>query len=87
MQRTSFSLPLTLAPVVTFAFFALYGSHWSVVGDWGQHVHGMAWSWPERSLRWWLTVAAFGAGWLSNVLLASHVFTHIPPDRLTFTDR
>ena len=84
MQRTSFSLPLTLAPALTFALLAV-SPEWAVVRSWPGSL-GSA-GVPETSIRWWLTAAAFLAGWLSNVALASHAFTHIPPDRLMFTQR
>ena len=84
MQRTSFSLPLTLAPAVTFALLALC-PEWAVVRAWPTAMTSA--ELPETSLRWWMTLAAFLAGWVSNVVLASHIFTRIPPERLMFTER
>lgn len=84
MQRTSFSLPLTLAPAVTFVLLAVT-PQWTLVRAWPKSM--TSGELPETSLRWWMTLAAFLAGWLSNVVLASHIFTHIPPERLMFTER
>lgn len=84
MQRTSFSLPLTLAPPLTFVLFAM-APGWASVRDWPDVM--MKTSMPETSFRWWMTVAAFVSGWLSNLVLASHIFTHIPPERLMFIER
>ncbi|KAK7488314.1 hypothetical protein BaRGS_00020473, partial [Batillaria attramentaria] len=85
MQRTSFSLPLSLAPAFTFLLFVMY-PRWAVVREWSSGDAPLV-TWPETSVRWWLVVGAFLAGWVSNILLASHVFTDIPPERLTFTER
>ncbi|XP_076466912.1 chitin synthase chs-2-like [Babylonia areolata] len=83
MQRTSFFLPLTLAPALAFALFAV-APEWAVVRGWSVEVEVV---WPETSIRWWMTLAAFLAGWVSNVLLASHTFTDVPPERLMFVER